>query len=196
MADAEHRLLQMAKAGDTECFERLIEGSRQRAYNIALRYLRDEQDAMDALQESLIKVYRNLDRFQENSRFDTWVYRIVINTCNDMIRKTNRRISAESSQKPFSDHETRPEPKDPGPGPEQQVLEKERRNQILDVLEHLPKEHKEILILREIQGFSYEEITELLDCNLGTVKSRISRARIGFRDLWNQLQTKASKSVE
>lgn len=193
MADAEHRLLQMAKAGDTECFERLIEGSRQRAYNIALRYLREEQDAMDALQESLIKVYRNLDRFQENSRFDTWVYRIVINTCNDMIRKSKRRISTEASRLPYEVLEKRPEPEDPAPGPEQQVVNQEQRKQILDVLEQLPKEYKEILILREIQGFSYEEIMELLDCSLGTVKSRISRARMGFRDHWNQYQKLTSK---
>lgn len=193
MADTEHRLLQMAKAGDTDCFERLIEGSRQRAYNIALRYLREEQDAMDALQESLIKVYRNLDRFQENSRFDTWVYRIVINTCNDMIRKSKRRISTESSPMPYDAVEKRPESEDPNPGPEQQVVNQEQRKQILDVLEQLPKEHKEILILREIQGFSYEEIMELLDCSLGTVKSRISRARMGFRDHWNQSQKLASK---
>ena len=193
MADAEHRLLQMAKAGDTDCFERLIEGSRQRAYNIALRYLREEQDAMDALQESLIKVYRNLDRFQENSRFDTWVYRIVINTCNDMIRKSKRRSTTEDSLRSFDDVEKRLEPADPAPGPEQQVLNQEQRKQILDVLEQLPKEYKEILILREIQGFSYEEIMELLDCSLGTVKSRISRARMGFRDHWNQYQKLASK---
>lgn len=193
MADAEHRLLQMAKAGDTECFERLIEGSRQRAYNIALRYLREEQDAMDALQESFLKVYRNLDRFHENSRFDTWVFRIVINTCNDMIRKSKRRISTESSPMAYGAVEKRPEPEDPDPGPEQQVVNREQQKQILDVLEQLPKEYKEILILREIQGFSYEEIMELLDCSLGTVKSRISRARMGFRDHWNQSQKLASK---
>ena len=193
MADAEHRLLQMAKAGDTDCFERLIEGSRQRAYNIALRYLREEQDAMDALQESLIKVYRNLDRFQENSRFDTWVYRIVINTCNDMIRKSKRSSTTEDSLLSYDAEEKRLEPADPAPGPEQQVVNQEQRKQILDVLEQLPKEYKEILILREIQGFSYEEIMELLDCSLGTVKSRISRARTGFRDHWNQSRKLASK---
>ena len=86
---SEKELIAAAKAGDERSFELLITQCKTKAYNIALRYLRNEEDAMDALQESFIKIYRHLDSFKEGSKFETWVYRIVVNTCNDMLRKNS-----------------------------------------------------------------------------------------------------------
>lgn len=84
---AETELIRKALRGDDESFEALIFSCRSKAYNIAFRYLRNHEDASDALQESFIKIYRNLAGFKGESSFDTWVYRIVVNTCNDMIKK-------------------------------------------------------------------------------------------------------------
>lgn len=192
MLPTESRLVQMAKAGDTESFEKLIENSKQRAYNIAFRYLRNEEDALDALQESMIKVYRNIQKFHEESQFDTWVYRIVINTCNDMLRKSSKWKHVE----PIED--VRQETivtkhADQSELPEQAMEQQEQRRTILYCLERLPRDQKEILILRDIQGFTYEEIAILLKCSVGTVKSRISRARTGFREHWNNNLKYSSK---
>lgn len=179
----ERELIQKAKNGDERSFEALIEGCSTRAYNIALRYLRNEEDAMDALQESFIKIFRHLDKFKEDSRFDTWVYRIVVNTCNDLCRGTAIQKVTGSLYREDEDGESMLEFRDSAPTPEEHTVRMERSAEILDCLEKVPLDQREILILREIQGFSYEEIAEVLECSLGTVKSRINRARAKLREL-------------
>ncbi len=179
----ERELIQKAKNGDERSFEALIEGCGTRAYNIALRYLRNEEDAMDALQESFIKIFRHLDKFKEDSRFDTWVYRIVVNTCNDMKRGTAIQKVTGSLYREDEDGESMMEFPDSAPTPEEHSVRQEHSAEILACLERIPADQREILILREIQGFSYEEIAEVLECSLGTVKSRINRARAKLREL-------------
>lgn len=179
----ERELIQKAKNGDERSFEALIEGCSTRAYNIALRYLRNEEDAMDALQESFIKIFRHLDKFKEDSRFDTWVYRIVVNTCNDLHRGTAIQKVTGSLYREDEEGESMLEFRDSAPTPEEHTVRMERSAEILDCLEQIPADQREILILREIQGFSYEEIAEVLECSLGTVKSRINRARAKLREL-------------
>jgi len=145
MRDAaeERILIQKAAEGDKDSFETLILSCKDKAYGIAFRYLKNEEDAMDALQESFIKIYKGLSSFNFESKFDTWVYRIVTNVCNDLYRKNKKKC-----------------------------------------LDMLADEHREVIILRDIKGFSYEEISEILDCSLGTVKSRISRARLRLKDIY------------
>ena len=180
----EMELIAQAKAGDESSFEQLIIQCKTRAYNIALRYMRNEDDALDALQESFIKVYRHLSSFKEESSFDTWVYRIVVNTCNDMLRKnSNQKITDSIFQNGDNDEERVIEIPDRAPTPEEALEKKEKARILLEALEILSKEHKEIIVLRDIQGFSYEEIGEMLDCTLGTVKSRINRARLRLREI-------------
>lgn len=180
---SEKELIAAAKAGDERSFEILIQNCKTKAYNIALRYLRNEEDAMDALQESFIKIYRHLDKFKEGSKFDTWVYRIVVNTCNDMLRKTNV-VSMESfTRSDGEEEEYTLELPDPEPGPQETILQKEQAKLILDALEQLKPDQKEVIVLRDIQGFSYEEISEMLNCSIGTIKSRINRSRSRLREI-------------
>ena len=181
----ERELIKKAKNGDEDSFESLILSCKGKAYNIALRYLQNEEDALDALQESFIKIYRHLSKFNEQSRFDTWVYRIVVNTCNDMLRKNKKYNQADSVLHSDEDHEDVViEIADDGPGPLEILERKEERGNVLACLDSLGDEHREVLILRDIRGFSYDEIAEILDCSMGTVKSKISRARNKFKDIW------------
>ena len=173
-----------AKRGDEASFEALLSSCEKKAYNIAYRYLRGEEDALDALQESFIKIYRHLDQFNEQSRFDTWVYRIVVNTCRDMLRRTKNRALRDALYKDEEREDSIAEIADTRPGPEEVLAKKEESEYILNCLEKVGPDHKEVLILRDIQGFSYEEIAKIQDCSIGTVKSRLSRARFRLKEVY------------
>ena len=179
----EKQLIQKAKTGDESSFEALILSCQNKAYNIALRYLKNEDDAMDALQESFIKIFRHLGSFKEDSRFDTWVYRIVVNTCNDMLRKNSNMKMTDSIFRNEDDKETVIEIPDITGSPEEVIDQKEKTAHILSCLERLNQEQKEIIVLRDIHGFSYDEISEILNCSIGTVKSRINRSRLRLREI-------------
>lgn len=179
---SEKELIAAAKAGDEHSFELLILQCRTKAYNIALRYLRNEEDAMDALQESFIKIFRYLKNFKEDSKFDTWVYRIVVNTCNDMLRK-NSALAAERTVCGDEEEDYAVKIPDSAPGPQEALLRREQIEQILKGMEQLKPEQREVIILRDIQGLSYEEVGSVLQCSIGTVKSRINRARGRLREI-------------
>jgi len=179
----EKELIQKAKTGDESSFESLILSCQSRAFNIAIRYLKNEEDAMDALQESFIKIFRHLNSFKEDSRFDTWVYRIVVNTCNDMLRKNSNQKITDSIFKTEDEREMIIEIPDMTGSPEEVFDKKEKTEHILSCLEKLNREQKEIIILRDIHGFSYDEISEILECSIGTVKSRINRSRLRLREI-------------
>jgi RNA polymerase sigma factor (sigma-70 family) len=183
MADVynEAILIEKAKSGDEASFEILIQNCKTKAYNTALRYLRDEDDAMDALQESMIKVFRHLGKFKGDCKFDTWVYRIVVNTCNDFLRKNKHQRNNISFYRTDEDGETMIEIPDTAPTPSEAFDAKLTATYVLSCLDEIPEEQKEIIILRDIQGFSYEEISRILECSMGTVKSRINRARLKLK---------------
>jgi len=179
----EKQLIQKAKTGDERSFESLILGCQSKAYNIALRYLKNEEDALDALQESFIKIFRHLNSFKEDSRFDTWVYRIVVNTCNDMLRKNSNQKITDSIFRTEEEKDTIIEIPDSSGSPEEVLDKKEKSEHLLYCLDKLNQEQKEIIILRDIHGFSYDEISGILDCSVGTVKSRINRSRLRLREI-------------
>jgi len=182
--EIEKELIKKAKKGDEKSFEALILSCKGRAYNIALRYMQNEEDALDAMQESFLKVFRHLNKFNEQSRFDTWVYRIVVNTCNDMLRKNKKHNYIDTIYKNENDEEVAIEIADSAPGPDELLLRKEESGNILNCLNRLGKEHREVLILRDIKGFTYDEIADILECSIGTVKSRVSRAREKLKELY------------
>ena len=185
-AAEERILIQRAAEGDTESFEALILSCKDKAYGIALRYLKNEEDAMDAVQESFIKIYKGLPNFNFESRFDTWVYRIVTNACSDLYRKNkkNSKIVRLSNAYGDDDDSADFDIPDTRESPEERSERKEESSYILRCLDMLSAEHREAIILRDIKGFSYEEISEILDCSLGTVKSRISRARLRLKEIY------------
>jgi len=133
-------------------------------------------------------MYKNIKHFRGESSFSTWVYRIVVNTCNDMLRKNRNQALGSNILSLYGgnseDDEYELEIPDKADTPEESYEKKESSQYILECLEKLPDQHREIIILRDIRSFSYEEIAEILDCSIGTVKSRISRARIKLRDIY------------
>lgn len=180
--DPERELIERAKAGDEASFEQLIMGCKTKAYNTALRYLRNEEDALDVLQDSLIKVFRHLGQFKGDCKFDTWVYRIVVNTCNDFLRKSRPNMMVDRYHGDTSDREPILDLPDYAPSPIELLETKETVKLVLECLDQLAAEHREVIILRDVQGFSYDEISVILDCSVGTIKSRINRARIRLRE--------------
>lgn len=183
MDKREKELIARAKTGDETSFELLIDGCKTKAYNIAWRYMRNEQDALDALQESFIKIFRHLENFKGESRFDTWVYRIVVNTCNDMLKKNRNLQVVNYPYQQEEEQELITKMADPQPTPWEALERKEKSKFLLDCLETLHPEQKEIILLRDVQGFSYQELTNILDCSMGTVKSRINRARKRLKEI-------------
>lgn len=180
----EARLIKNAQSGSESDFETLILSCQGKAYSIAYRYLNNQEDAMDALQETFIKAYKSIGAFKGNSSFQTWIYRIVVNTCYDILRKKKSRIQADSLYKNQGEEEYIIELADHSKGPEELLIEKEEKTNILNYLEKLPIDQKEIIVLRDLEGFSYEEISGVLSITLGTVKSRISRARLALREIY------------
>ncbi|MBE7028806.1 MAG: sigma-70 family RNA polymerase sigma factor [Ruminococcaceae bacterium] len=182
---SEKELLKLAKEGHIDAFEKLIDAHQKRIYNISLKMLANEQDAFDASQDALLKVFKYLKNFKENSSFSTWVYKIAVNTCLDYInknKKTSQNISLDETitQK---DNETTLQFEDKGQNVFDLVLKSERERVLYDALNKLNSEQREMIILRDIEGFSYEEIAVITNNNLGTVKSKISRARIKLKEL-------------
>jgi len=185
MSSEEKILLRYAIKGDVESFEKLIERYQSKAYNIALRMIGNEEDAKDVIQDAFIKIYRSLHKFRGDSSFYTWIYRIVTNTCYDFIKKQNKRnnntISLTNYQNSLEGEVE--DIKDERHQPDIIMDSKEDSTHILDCLHRLSYDHKTVIILRDIQGFSYDEIAQILNCSEGTVKSRINRARISLKEI-------------
>ncbi|MDD2217527.1 MAG: RNA polymerase sigma factor [Eubacteriales bacterium] len=180
----ERDIIQRAIDGDESAFETLVLSCEKKAYNISFRYLRNDEDAQDAVQESFIKLYRHLKTFNFSSRFDTWFYRIVVNVCKDILRKRKTQQELYDTTEKAQDDEFNLDFKDSALNPEEHVISEERQNIIMYCIDKLADEHREVIILRDINGFTYEQITGILSCSMGTVKSRISRARLKLREIY------------
>jgi len=184
MSESERNLLNKAKIGDIEAFECLIEGCRKKAFNIALRMSGNYDDASDLTQEAFIRIYKSLRNFREQSSFSTWVYRITMNVCLDELRKRKNRnmVSIDEELKPDESGCKRQIESD-CPTPEELAERNEIRRAVEEAIGNLREEYKTVIVLRDIQGFSYEEISSILKCPEGTVKSRINRARLALKDM-------------
>ena len=180
----EKLLIEKSINGDVEAFEVLISSCEKKVYNIALKMLGNEADAYDASQDTFIKVYKNLENFKGNSSFSTWVYRITSNVCLDMIRKNknNKNVISIDKEIEFDDSDASFEIEDKSADTEEQLLRKERSEALHKAMDRLSPEQKHILVLREFQNLSYDEIAEVLNIGTGTVKSKISRARAALKN--------------
>lgn len=186
----EKDLIRKAKQGDMHAFEELILKHEKIVYNLALRMMNHSEDAKDISQEVFLKAYRSLPNFDERSAFSTWIYRITHNTCIDEMRKRKGKQNY-SLEEELENEEGSMQRQiaDEGDTPEESLLREEQKSEILQALDSLSEEHKAAIVLRDVKGFSYEEIAEILEVSLGTVKSRISRAR-------NQLKNEILKMRE
>ncbi len=179
MTDLERR----AKEGDQGAFERLVMDNQNRVYSLALRLCGDRETAADLAQEAFIKAWQGLGSFQGESSFATWVYRLATNLCIDYLRKKKRREGVEPSVSLDDSDSGWAEPADRESDP-QLVLERSERGRALARgLASLPGWQRQVLVLRELSGLSYQEISQALDVDLGTVKSRIARARLSLRKI-------------
>ena len=181
MTQTEQELVSRARAGDTAAFEQLMLDSQDRVYTLCLRMTGDREDALDLAQETFFNAWRGLGSFQGNSSFSTWVYRLASNACIDFLRKRKRRQQGESPHSLDAEEAPLPEPADPRGSPEEELERKELRRAVERGLQALPDHHRQVLVMRELSGMSYQEIGAVLDLDLGTVKSRIARARLALK---------------
>ncbi len=183
MQDYELILVKKSISGDVDAFEELIKGYKKMAYNIALRVLRNKEDAEDISQEALIKVFKNIGSFNMKSSFKVWLYRIVMNTCLDFKRKKN--IVTYSIDKPLEndENEIMQDIPDNTYNPDI-VIQNELESQMLyDSIDSLDDDFRTVIVLRDMQGLSYKDIASVLSCNEGTVKSRLNRARNKLKEI-------------
>ncbi|MBE7039220.1 MAG: RNA polymerase sigma factor [Ruminococcaceae bacterium] len=178
----EFMLIQKASKNNVEAFEKLIQPYTARLLNHAYRMLNNREDAEDALQEAYLKIFTSLYKFEGHSSFKTWAYRIVTNVCIDMLRKQKKTCET-SLNVTNEDGEHEIVIPDYTYSPEISVQKKSASDALKNALENLNEEHKIVVVLRDIDGLSYDEIAHVTSTNVGTVKSRINRARIQLKKL-------------
>lgn len=179
---SEEALIEACRHGDPHAFARLVEQHEGLVFNLATRLLRDPEEARDCAQEVFLQVHRMLPRFAGRSSLKTWIYRIVVNQCYNRQRWWRRRRKDRScaieEMTPAEEFKRSAETQD---GPFEQCRRREQAEQVQMALKKLSFDHRSILLLREVEGLSCEEIAETLDLPEGTVKSRLSRAREALR---------------
>ena len=198
MAAEETQLIRLARAGDRDAFAQLLERYEKPVYHQALRMVGHSEDAADLTQEVFLKVWQGLPGFQGDSAFSTWLYRLTSNACIDFLRREKRRrgtLSLDDQELDLSAQLS-----DPAPAPQQALEQRELQRALEAGLAQLSDEHRQVLVLRELNGLSYEEIAQALGLSPGTVKSRIARARLSlakflrksgnFSDAPSSIQTK------
>ncbi|MEM7084295.1 MAG: RNA polymerase sigma factor RpoE [Pseudomonadota bacterium] len=170
-------LVERVQQGDKKAFDILVLKYQHKIVNLVMRYVRDQAEAMDITQEAFIKAYRALPKFRGDSAFYTWLYRIAINTAKNFLVAAKRRpldYDLDLQDPEQYDMQARLKETDT---PEGLLLTEEIRETVMDAIDALPEDLRTAILLREMEGMSYEEIAQTMDCPVGTVRSRIFRAR-------------------
>ncbi len=184
---SEEELVRRIQRGDEAAFDSLMELCGPRVYNIAYRMVGNHEDAEDMAQEAFVRMYRAIPKFDWRASFTTWMYRIITNACLDELNRRQRRpalLNDVAANENF-DMENMPHS---GPQPEEYALTRERQHELQRALNTLPDKHRMLVLLYDIQGLSYQQISSALGMNLGTVKSRLNRARIALRESISQFR--------
>jgi RNA polymerase sigma-70 factor (ECF subfamily) len=178
MLEDDKALLDKLKKGDPESFNELVTLYRKKVYNLALRMSGSPDDAVEISQEVFLKIYRSIRNFREEASLSTWVYRITSNVCIDEIRKQkNRKLLYVDDSIKSEDGELKRELEDHNLQPSEIAEKNELKKAVTDGIQSLSEEYRTVIVLRDIHGLSYDEISRITGCPEGTVKSRISRAR-------------------
>ena len=175
----DRELVRSAQKGDGQAFRRLVEKYQRRVYQLALGMLKDPDDAMDIAQETFVRVHRYLPSFKGDSSFFTWTYRIAMNLCLDAQRRKGRgeRVDVDDGDEAEIEAAMDP-PSHALAGPQRQALNEELKDKMEQALSELSENHRSILLLREMEGLSYEELAKVLGIRKGTVMSRLFHARL------------------
>ncbi len=178
-------LIEATLAGDTAAFGQLVEHYQDRLYNSLLRVLGSAEDARDVVQDALVQAFVKLDTFRGSSAFYTWLYRIAFNLAMSHHRRRRPTTSLDTAKQSCGD-----EPADAGPTPEARLAQRERVELVHAALAELSVEHRQVLVLRELEGCRYDQIADILQLPVGTVRSRLFRARLELRDqlapMWSE----------
>jgi len=175
--DSDQQLVERVQAGDKAAFDLLVRKYQHRVLKLVSRFVSDAAEAEDVAQEAFLKAYRALASFRGDSAFYTWLYRIAINTAkNALVSNRRRPVDFDLDLQDREQYDRHARLKE-GDTPEGVLLTEEIRNVVERAMEQLPEDLRTAIILRELEGMSYEEIAEAMDCPVGTVRSRIFRAR-------------------
>lgn len=200
MAVTDQEIVARARAGDQQAFEQLVQDNQNKVYSLAFRLVGDREEASDLAQEAFLKAWQGLSSFQGESSFTTWIYRLTTNVCIDYLRRQKRRQGASTAVSLDDEDSGWVEPVDWTQDPHGQLEQSERGQALARGLEQLPDHQRQALALRELSGLSYQEIAQTMDLDLGTVKSRIARARLTLRKILledgNFFDVRPSKSVK
>ena len=179
----EKELIIRAKNGDQDAFGQLVLAHQNKVYTLCVHMVTDREEAADLAQEAFLKAWRSLSSFQEASSFATWMHRLTTNVCLDYLRKQTRRQNISTAVSLDDEEAGWTEPADHSQDPQYQLERLERKQALARALKELPEHHRRMLIMREVSGMSYQEIADALDADLGTIKSRIARARERLRKI-------------
>jgi RNA polymerase sigma-70 factor (ECF subfamily) len=175
----EAEIIERARKGDAEAFGVLVERYQRRVANVALAVVHNQDDAIELAQETFVRAYENLSKFESRSSFSTWLYRIAANLAIDFWRREGRHVVLRGED---AENEMRRLPSDRGDS-FKDASRKELSARLTAALEELTPEHRTVILLREVEGLSYDEISEVLQCPRGTVMSRLHYARNRLREL-------------
>ncbi|MDY3618181.1 RNA polymerase sigma factor [Agathobaculum sp.] len=176
----EKTILARARRGELAAFEQLVAMYEKRVFAVALRSCGSPEDAADIVQEAFLRAWRAMDSFRGDSGFSTWLFRITMNLCVDFARRKN---AAPQTQPLVGEDESEREIPDSAPTPEERLENSELGRELAAALAEVSEDHRRIVLLRDVSGLSYTEIAEVLEISEGTVKSRLSRARLALRSV-------------
>jgi len=175
--NSDQALVERVQKGDRSAFDVLVSRYQHKVVKLVMRYVRDQSEALDVTQEAFLKAYRALPRFRGDSAFYTWLYRITINTAkNHLVAARRRPLDYNLDLQDSDQYEMHGRLKDIDT-PERVLLSEEIREAVNQAIEALPEDLRTAIMLRELEGMSYEEIATTMECPVGTVRSRIFRAR-------------------
>ena len=186
MSDSDRELMERLKNGDMSAFDQIVEKHKVSLINFAYRFVGDQETAEDIAQETFIRIYKNIRRYRsDKAGLRTWMYKIAANLCKNELRRRSRRSKVLVSAA-IGDQENTGNPiefmQDKAPGPDQQLEKKEFQKILSETISRLPEKFRTVLILRDIEGMTYEEISQITGKPAGTIKSRLNRARLMLKD--------------
>lgn len=177
MKPIETRLARLARKGDQRAFAEIVEMYKDKLYHLAYRMMNNRQEAEDIVQESFLRVYKHLDRYDEDQKFSTWIYRIATNLCIDRLRKRRPAYSLDAASTEHEGLDGYAMMPSDDRTPESELILSETQRIIREAIDTLPAKYKSVMVLRYLQDMSLQEISEVLDMPVTTVKTRVHRGR-------------------